>query len=305
MIPFEVTILGNSSAIPTSDRHPTSQVLNHRNSYFLIDCGECAQQQIRKSHLKFSRIKWVLISHLHGDHFFGLFGLISTFQLLGRKESLIIYAPPALEHILKTVFSAGGGNIDFEIDFRSIPEEGGEIFDSDFIKIKAMPLNHSTPCYGFHFQEKNLPRKIDKSKIEMEEVPIHALHKLKDGEDVQLEDGRFLKNSEWTLDPPKPRSYTFITDTRCISDLADEIKGTDMLYHEATFLHEDKKRAIATLHTTAKEAGAFAKKAEAKMLLIGHFSARYDDLKPLKKEAQTEFEESFIAKEGKCYKIKH
>lgn len=298
MIPFEVSILGSSSATPTANRYPTSQLINFRDKYFLFDCGEGTQHQLRRYKLSFSKIDYIFISHLHGDHFFGLSGLLSSFHLLGRTKELHLFAPAGLQEILEVQFKITGTKLTYPLIFHAHPKEGGVILDEEHFAVQAYPLRHSIACWGFVFSEKELPRKIDKEKIEQLNVPIHARHKLKLGEDYVSDSGEVIPNAELTFDPPKPRSYGFFTDTKVMDILAPELEGLSVLYHEATFLEAAKGRAKQTFHSTSIQAANFAKAANVGQLYIGHFSARYKDLSVFLEECRPIFPDTHLALEG-------
>ncbi len=300
MGPFQVTILGCSSATPTFDRHPTSQFLVANDRHFLIDCGEAAQIQLRKFKLKFSRINQIFISHLHGDHIFGLPGLLSTFHLSGRTNPLTLFGPPGLKEILDVTFKYSETVLRFPLHF--IPIDAHEpkvIFEDKMLEVSTIPLRHRIPCTGFLFKEKQYPRSLIKERVE--DLPLELLPRLKKGEDVTLDDGTVIRSIDVSRDPVSSRSYAFCSDTAYDESIIPYIKGVSVLYHEATFSSEMNKRAKETFHSTASQAATIAKMAGVGRLYIGHYSARYSDLSPLLKEAREIFPETYLSKEGESY----
>ncbi|HEU4718012.1 MAG TPA: ribonuclease Z [Bacteroidia bacterium] len=300
---FEVTILGCSSATPTSKRFPTAQLLNMAERFFLIDCGEGTQIQLRRYHIRFQRINHIFISHLHGDHYLGLMGLLSSFHLLGRKTKLNIYHPEGLKEIIDIQLNYSGTVFNYEIEWHVHPETDGIIFEDTLLTVETIKLDHRIPCRGFIFREKQRPFTLDREKTDKHRVPVALFAEIKKGNDITLEDGTVIPNKELTKGRPRPRSYAFCSDTRFSASVTRAVKGVDLLYHEATFLHEMIDRAEKTFHSTAKEAGITAKEAGVKQLLIGHYSVRYLDLRPLLEEAKSEFPETLLAEEGKKFSI--
>src|ERR1051325_8027691 len=304
MLPFEVTVLGSSSAIPTASRHPTAQVLNIHERFFLLDCGEATQIQLRRYKFKIQRIDHIFISHLHGDHYLGLPGLLGTMHPLGRDKELHLYSPPGLKEIIDTNHYHSKTFLNYELKFHVIPENfSGRIFEDDKISVATIPMNHRIPCYGFLFREKEHLRNIIKEKIEEHNIPVQQIPLIKKGEDYISPDGKRVPNTELTLTPPVPRSYAYCSDTLYNESFIEQIKNVNLLYHEATFADDMADRAIETHHSTAKQAGAIAQKANAKQLLIGHYSARYKELDVLLKEATQVFENTLLAVEGETYKV--
>jgi len=304
--PFTVTILGTSSATPAYGRFPSAQVVQFHQRLFLIDCGEAAQFQLRKYHFSIQKIEKIFISHLHGDHFFGFFGLIGSMQLQGRKRELLVYAPPELEHIFKTIYAASDASVTFPLKFIHLKSHSKElIYEDDAINVYSFPMNHRVPCFGFVFQEKPFLRKIRKEKVEnLSLLPIHY-DVLRKGEDVVLEDGRILKNSEYTIPSPPPGVFVHCSDTFYTPlYYKNFFDSPDLLYHEATFSSAEAKRAELTFHSTANQAAQAARDCGAKKLIIGHFSARYKELTPLLEEARAVFRESILAEEGLTVNIR-
>lgn len=296
---FELTILGTSSATPTSKRFPTAQVLNVSERLFLIDCGEGAQIQLRRYHIRFQRINHIFISHLHGDHFFGLLGLISSLHLLGRQKKLCIYSPKGLREIAELQLNYTGTVLSYEIEWVELDTEKAQIiYEDSQVLVQTIILHHRIPCCGFLFREKEKPLSLIREKLQEYEVPVVMYHQLKRGENITLEDGRTILNTELTRERTKPRSYAYCSDTRYNLKVAEAVKEVDLLYHEATFLHALVDRAEKTAHSTALEAGRIAATAKVGKLLIGHYSVRYNDLEPLLSEARTEFPETQLSEEG-------
>jgi len=304
MAPFELTILGCSSATPTSSRHPTAQVLNVFERFFLIDCGEAAQIQLRKFKIKIQRIDHIFISHLHGDHYLGLPGLLGTMHLLGRDKELHIYSPPGLKEIITISHHHSNTHLKYNIVFHSIEEKSAAtIFEDDKLSVETIPMNHRIPCYGFLFREKQRPKNIIKEKIEEYNIPVQEIPLIKDGKDFITQDGKIITNTELTTESPPPRSYAYCSDTIYNESYIEQIRNVNLLYHEATFASDMIERAKETHHCTAKEAGTIALKANVKQLIIGHYSARYRELEPLFAEAKQVFENTLLAIEGDTYKI--
>lgn len=296
---FELTILGSSSATPTSKRFPTAQVLNVSERLFLIDCGEGAQIQLRRYKIKFQRINHIFISHLHGDHYLGLMGLISSLHLFGRQKKLCIYHPKGLREIIDIQLEISGTILNYPIEWIELnTETPALIYEDSQVTVHTIILNHRIPCCGFLFREKEKPLSLIREKVAELGIPIVMYHQLKRGENIILPDGRKVLNKDVTRQRSKPRSYAYCSDTRYDERVANAVTGVDLLYHEATFLHELLDRAIKTAHTTALEAGKIATMAGVGKLLIGHYSVRYNDLSPLLAEASAQFSNTRLAEEG-------
>ncbi len=301
---FNVTVLGVSSALPTSKRFPTAHVLDVHGHLFLIDCGEGTQIQLRRFRHKFSRLDNIFISHMHGDHFFGIFGLLSSLSLLNRKNDLNIYAPEGLEKMLKSELSPIDiEQLSYKVIFNNHKKGHSKIYEDKRLTVEAFQLKHRVACWGFVFREQQKTPNIIKSKIAEYNLSIAEIVKIKYGADLRTEEGKIIKHEELTRSAPKARSYAFCSDTVYLEKIIPYIKKVDLLYHEATFLHSEKKQAKLSYHTTAKEAGILAKKANVKQLLIGHFSARYKTLDDLQKEAKKEFENTILASDGLTIEI--
>lgn len=301
---FEVTILGSSSATPVYNRNPTAQLLNCNEKFYLIDCAEGTQQQLIKYGLKASKIDCVFISHLHGDHYFGLIGLLSSMHLNGRIKPLYIYAPKAIKEILELQFKYSETSLKYELVYFDIdPTQSAVIFQNSDVTVETIILNHRIPCTGFKFTEKKRLRKLLIDKLEQENIPIELYPLLKRGVDLTLPNGDVLLNADYTTDSAAPKSYAYCSDTLYDESYFDSIRNCDTLYHEATFLHEMLERANETHHTTALQAAQVAEIVGAKKLLIGHFSSRYKTLTALLDEARTIFPETELALEGNTYEI--
>jgi ribonuclease Z len=270
--------------------------------FFLIDCGEGTQMRLKKYGLNPARIHHIFISHLHGDHVFGLFGLLSSLGMMGRKVPLHLYGPHALEELMD-YYRRFFGPLPFELVFASPPEKEGYIYESDKISVTSIPLKHRTPAFGYLFREKSRPLNVIKEQIEAFGLGIADVVKVKRGEDYISEGGERIPNSKLTLPPYHRRSYAYISDTAYEPKLAERVKGVDLLFHEATFSEKDKKLATQTLHSTAAQAASIAKKAGVKKLLIGHFSTRYKDASQLEEEAREIFTHTVGVKDGELYSV--
>ncbi len=301
---FQVTILGCGSATPTLYRNPTSQLLEINSSSILIDCGEGTQLQLRKNKLKIQKIDHIFISHLHGDHYLGLPGLIASMSLLGRNKTLNLYGPLGLEQLIMTNLKISKTYLNFHINFTTTQVLKNEILlENKNITVTSFPVNHRIDCTGFIFKEQERQRNIIKSKIDEFNLGIAEIVCLKKGENVIRDDGSTIRFEDVTLPPVKPKVYAFCTDTKFSPHLADYFRGADVLYHEATFLDELKKRAEETFHSTALQAGEMAKAAQVKKLVIGHYSSRYIDVSPLLEEAQAVFANTVASEDGLVVKI--
>lgn len=296
---FEVHILGCGSALPTTRHLATSQVINIREKLFMIDCGEGAQVQLRKSRLKFSRLNHIFISHLHGDHCFGLMGLISTFGMLERTANLHIHCHADLQRILEPQIEFFCKGMPYNVVFELFnPGEQTVIYDDRSVSVETIPLRHRVPCCGFLFREKPTPNHIRRDMIDFYQIPTYLINRIKNGEDYVLEDGTVIPNARLTIPSDPPRSYAYCSDTCYLPRICEQIKGCDLLFHEATFADADAKRAKETFHTTAPQAAEIAKVAQVKKLVIGHYSARYEDESILLKEASEVFPQTILAQEN-------
>lgn len=299
---FEVLILGNSSATPIFDRHPTSQVLNFNEQLFLIDCGEGTQMQLVRYGIRINKIGHIFISHLHGDHYLGLVGLLSSMNLNGRKTDLHLYGPAPLMEIITLQFRYSDTVLRYNLIFHPTQVDEPEvIYQSGMLSVTSFPLKHRVATTGFRFDEGKRGRPLIKEKVEALQIPTVFYLQLKKGIDCTDIDGTVYRAEELTLPAPEPRSYAYCSDTRAFESYIDAIQDVDLLYHESTFLEDMKDRAIETLHSTAREAAQVAKTVRAKHLLLGHYSARYKDLQSLLDEARSVFEHSSLSFEGKWY----
>ena len=303
MEPFEIHILGCGSALPTTRHNATAQVVKIGNKQFMIDCGEGAQLQLRRQHIHFSFINHIFISHLHGDHCFGLIGLISTFALLGRTAPLHIYADHNLEEVMKPQIEFFCKGMSYPLFFHSIDATKREIiFEDNTITVETIPLKHRMPCCGFLFREKPKKRHLIGDIVNFYNIPAYMRQAIKDGADYTTPDGETIPNSRLTKDADRSRSYAYCSDTApCDNSL--QLKDVDLLYHEATFADSEKERAAQTMHSTARQAAQVAAAAGAKRLLIGHYSSRYETVDTLLEEAQELFPATIAANEGEVIYI--
>lgn len=301
---FELTVLGCGSATPTLRRNPSAQVLNVQERYFLIDCGEGTQVQLRRYRVKFQRIDHVFISHMHGDHYLGLVGFISTLHLLGRTKVLHVYGPPSLEQVIQLQLEVSQTWLRFPLEFHPLKyDQSYRIFEDQVMTIDTVPLSHRIECAGFVFREKLKPRNMKKERIKELNIPMEKIPAIKQGGDFIQEDGTVIPNEELTRPRPHSGSYAYCSDTAYHEPVLPIIEGVDLLYHESTFLEELADRAKETFHSTAKQAATIAQKAGVKQLLLGHFSARYKELDAFEEEARAVFPEASVAEEGQRYRI--
>ncbi|WP_129713952.1 ribonuclease Z [Pedobacter sp. SYP-B3415] len=299
---FEVTVLGSSSATPVFNRNPSAQVLNCNEKIYLIDCGEATQQQLIRYNIKSARIDYVFITHLHGDHYFGLIGLLSSMHLNGRLKPIDIYGPAPLQEILELQFRHSETVIRYPINFHAVdPGTPGIVMENSDLTVYSFPLNHRIPCTGFRFGQKKRQRKLIKEKVL--NVPVVYFSALKKGADVTLPDGSILAAEDYTVASEEPRSYSYCSDTLCDGSYFEAIEGSNTIYHEATFLHEMLDRANETHHTTALQAAELAARAGAENLIIGHYSSRYKTLDALLDESRAVFPQTQLAIEGRTYTL--
>ena len=297
-----LTILGNNSAIPAFGRNPTAQILQTQEDFFLIDCGEGTQLQMSKYKIRRSRISHIFISHMHGDHYFGLIGLLTSMSLLSRTQDLHLHAPPLLKEIIDLQLQAANTTLNYKVHFHPLNEEG-VIVNTNKISVECFKVKHRIDCWGFLFREIKKPRSVDAAKVRSYEIPASFYEQLQKGEDYKTKKGTIIPNEELTIAAAKARSYAYCAD--CIYDesLAAKINGVDLLYHEATYLKDQHVRAAERFHSTTAQAAAIAKTAGVKKLLIGHFSSKYETLDEFLTEAVEVFECTELALEGVCYKI--
>jgi ribonuclease Z len=301
---LELNILGNGSAVPTKFAYPSSQMLTYRGNQFLIDCGEGTQMQIIKYKVKYRKLNNIFISHLHGDHFFGLFGLLSTFHLFGRENGLNIYAPANLKPLLDHVFKTSDTVLRFPLNFFPLEDfSNSPLLDKENFTLKCFKLKHSVPTYGFVFREKPLQRKINKEFIKGRDIETKHILEIKAGSDYVDDKGILFKNGEISQKPRNPLSYAYCSDTAYYEDIIEDIHGVKLLYHEATFDESMLDLADGKKHSTASQAARIAKLANVEKLLLGHFSARFKEFDTLLQQARDVFPNTFISVEGKPYQI--
>lgn len=302
MTSFEVILLGTNSALPAFGRFPTAQVLRIQNECFLIDCGEGTQMRMQDFNIRPNQINQIFISHLHGDHFYGLIGLLTTLSLLGRSKPLHIYAPQGLEEIIRIQTQYAGGEAPYAITFHLIDTERHYlIFENAKVAVYTIPLDHRIPTSGFLFREKEKDRAMIGATIAQYNIPYQAIPAIKKGQDFILPDGQVIANHLLTEAPSPPRSYAYCSDTRYKEAIIPIIKGVDLLYHEATFCDNLEDKAAQTGHSTARQAAQIAKLAEVGQLLLGHFSSRYENIKIFEAEARTVFDKTVAGREGETY----
>lgn len=301
---FSLTVLGTSSALPTSKRYPSAYVLNVHERIFLLDCGEGTQLLLRKYHFKMGRLNHIFISHAHGDHTFGLFGLLSSFNLMGREHELHLYGTPDLENIILTHFQLFDIRLTYPLVFHPVHcKSSGLLYEDKHVEIESFPLKHRIPTCGFLVREKRKLRKLKKEMLEKHNIPIEIRNAIKKGSDFVTEKGQTVPNSKLTEEPPAPKSFAYCTDTLYNRGIVSKIKNIDLLFHEATFMESEAKRAKETFHSTARQAALIAKEANVKNLVLGHFSARYKDLSSLLLEAREVFPATELAEEGRIFQI--
>ncbi len=301
---MKLSILGCYSATPRTFNNPTSQVLEINNHLFLIDCGEGTQVQLRKNKIKFSRIKHIFISHLHGDHYFGLVGVISTFRLLTRETDLHIYGPKGLKEVITLQMKLSDSWTNYRLIFHELSSKSSElIFEDDKVEVHTIPLSHRIYTNGFLFKEKPGERKLDMNAVKAADIDLAYFRKLKQGFDVENRDGVLIKNSSVTKPPNNPKSYAFCSDTAFDESIVPLIKNVDVLYHESTFQEKHEHLCEPTQHSSAKQAARIAKGANAGTLILGHYSTRYDGIEYFKTEAQEIFENTLLAEDGKTFEF--
>jgi ribonuclease Z len=297
-----VTILGNNSALPAFDRHPTSQVVTLDDQLFLVDCGEGTQMQLARYKIRWGRINHIFISHLHGDHYFGLPGFLNSMGLLNREHDLHLYAPAPVREILQLQFDAANTALPYPLHFHALEKEK-VLLKTERLKVSCFTTRHRIPCFGFRFEQVKPPRRLNPEKAVQYEIPAAFYDRLKWGENYTNKKGDLILN-EWVTDPaPKPKSYAYCADTIYDEDLIDKVQGVDLLYHETTYLKDLHERAAARFHATTVQAAQIALKAKVGRLLIGHFSSKYDKLDLFEEEAKEVFPDTSLAIEGVTYKV--
>lgn len=300
---MEVTILGNNSAVPAHHRHPTSQVIKIKHHAFLLDCGEGTQMRMIDYSIKRSRIKHIFISHLHGDHFFGLPGVVTSFNHMGRKDDLHIYGPKGLKAILELILAAGDVPLQYALHFHELKSGFNQLMSHEDYEVWSFPVQHRIPTWGFVFKEVFSKPNVIKAYIDTYGLTIADIKALKAGNDIQLADGRCIRVAEATSPPPPSNVYAYCSDTLYDEDLVPYIEGADTLYHESTFTEEFREKAAMTKHSTATEAARIAALAGVQQLLLGHYSSRFGDLTPLLEEATAFFPNTLLSIEGQTYSI--
>lgn len=301
---MNLTILGCYAATPRTLTNPTAQFLEINNRYFLIDCGEGTQVQLRKNKVKFSKINHIFISHLHGDHFFGLVGLISTFSLLNRNNDLHIYGPKGIKEIITLQLKLSNSWTGYQLYFHILESKESElIFEDDQVIVKTIPLSHRVYTNGFLFEEKPADRKLNMNEVLNHNIEVCYYQNIKNGKDITLENGKVIPNKQLTFDPPKTKSYAYCSDTKYNEQIVPLVKNADVLYHESTFLESEEDLAEKTMHSTAKQAANIAKLANVGQLILGHYSTRYSNIDDFKEEAQTIFPNILLADDGKTFQF--
>ena len=303
-VPFSLTILGAGSATPSLRLHQTAQLLTIGNDYVLIDCGEGTQYRLIEQHIRPGRLRYIFISHLHGDHYFGLAPLLSTLNMAGRTEDLYLFGPLGLDEVLTTMFRVSDSRLGFKLHFQVVdPNVPTLLLDHPLMTVQSIPLQHRIDCTGYLFRQKQAKPHLLRDRLPAD-VPIIYLKQLKDGQDILGADGQIIyAAADYTEPGPAPRAYAFCSDTRYIEELIPQLQGVDLLYHEATFLNDNAQRAVEVYHSTAEQAATIATKAEVGRLLIGHFSSRYKQFELFLEEARSVFPETYLATEGQTIDI--
>jgi len=300
---MKVTILGNNSALPAFGRHPTSQIVSISGGLIMLDCGEGAQIQMQRYGFRWRKLENIFISHLHGDHYFGLPGLVNSMSLLGRTAPLHVFGPAGLESIMQQIFDVAETVLSFPYHFHALPEGAALLTENEFFKVSCFPVEHRIPCHGFLIERKTRGRKIDPERCREYEIPAYFYDRLKAGEDYTQKDGTIVKNEWVTADGPSPRKYAFCADTRYSESYLPYIMNADTIYHECTYVHAEIEKAHSRYHSTSVEAAEIALKANAKQLLLGHFSSKYKELDQFREEAAAIFPNVLVTQEGVAYEI--
>jgi ribonuclease Z len=300
---MKVTILGNNSALPAFGRNPTAQAVQVWGETILLDCGESTQIQMQKFGVRWRHMNHIFISHMHGDHYFGLPGLINSMSLLGRTVPLHVYGPASLLPIIEMIQTVGESVLTYPFHFHPLPEGDAVLLDDDYVTVTCFPVEHRIPCHGFLLTSKTRGRKIMPDKCREYEIPRYYYDKLKQGEDYERQDGTIIKNEWVTTEGPAPKSYAYCADSLYTESFLHHIKDVDMLYHESTYLEKDAEKAAARFHTTAKQAAQLAKLANVKQLLLGHYSSKYRDIEDFRAEAAEIFPNVQASLEGETYEV--
>lgn len=306
MEPFRVHILGCGSALPTLKHNASSQVVEVRGKFFMVDCGEGAQMQLRRTRIHFAKIQAIFISHLHGDHCFGLLGLLSTFGMLGRTNLLKVFAPAEYKDLFEQQLAFFMTGLEYKIEFVPVDTKRHEVvYEDHSLTVETIPLQHRISCCGYLFREKPTLPHIRRDMIDYYGIPVSQINNIKNGADWTTDEGDVIPNQRLVEAPEKPRSYAYCSDTRYVPNLYEEVMGVDMLYHESTYTSENEDRAKLYYHSTARQAATIAQKAGVGKLLLGHYSARYNDEKVLLEEAREVFAESYLSNEGKVFDVEN
>lgn len=301
---MKLTILGCYAATPRTFTNPTSQVLEIKNRIFLIDCGEATQVQLRKNKIKFSKINHIFISHLHGDHVYGLIGLVSTFMLLNRTNDLHIYGPKGIKEMITLQLRLSNSWTSYGLYFHELESDVSEtVYEDEKVIVKTIPLKHRIYTNGYLFQEKIGDKKLNAEAMKQYQIETCYFQNIKNGKDITLEDGTVIENSRLTFEPIPPKSYAFCSDTVYNEDILEIIRDADILYHESTFLESEAVLAGKTMHSTAKEAATIALKANVKQLILGHYSTRYENIGLFKEQAETIFPNVLLADDGVSFEF--
>jgi ribonuclease Z len=300
---FEIRLLGCNAALPAFGRFPSSQIINIHEQLFLIDCGEGTQFQLIKYNIRRSRIQHIFISHLHGDHIYGLPGLITSFSLMDRQDPLYIYGPVGIKEMISHYLSYSSNNLRFELHFHEVVDyQGKTVYEDDRVKVKSLPLNHTIPTCGYLFEEKIRKHKLNLIRIQEESIPVHLWKQFESGKNID-HDGRQHAYKDFIVEERRLRKYAYCSDTRYEEKLIPFLNGVDLLYHETTYLDELRDKANDNGHATAKQAAMIAAKSNAKQLLTGHYSSRYENLEPIREECQSYFHNVILGIEGLVVKI--
>ncbi|MCB0698782.1 MAG: ribonuclease Z [Chitinophagales bacterium] len=300
---MKVTILGNNSALPAFGRNPTSQIVSVYGEYLLMDCGEATQIQMQRHGIRWRKLEHIFISHMHGDHYFGLVGLINSMSLLGRVAPLHVYGPAPLQGIIQTTLDLADTELSYPFFFYPLPEGSDVLVETDTFKVTCFPTEHRIPCHGFLVESKTRGRKILPAQCRDKEIPRYFYDKLKKGEDYVRKDGKVVKNEEVTTEGPRPKKYAFCADTLSTDSFIEYIRGADTIYHESTYLHAEVEKATVRYHSTSVQAAELAKKAGVTQLLLGHYSSKYRDVVPFRQEARAIFPNTQTTVEGMTYDV--
>lgn len=304
MEPFRVYILGCGSALPTLRHSASAQIVEVRGKFFMVDCGEGVQMQLRRTHVHFAKVNAIFISHLHGDHCFGLLGLLSTFGMLGRTAKLKVYAPADYESLFKQQVAFFLASMEYEVEFVPVDTEKSQVvYEDRSVTVETIPLRHRVPCCGYLFREKPTLPHIRRDMIDYYGIPMSQINNIKNGADWVNGDGEVVANGKLVEPAENPRSYAYCSDTRFMSDLYKKVRGATVLYHESTYTTENEDRAKLYYHSTARQAALVAQAAEVGKLILGHYSARYNDESLLLEEARAVFPESYLSDEGKVFDV--